>query len=277
MMKKNIHLQGLRPWHLYFALRNRIDYPLRNYVAWKRPLPERQAPENAALLSDFPITIKNQALSLMQSFHLDDQRLFLTTDDLVVNLYYLDALQQVFSAVDVDWGESMHTGDVGPSDWFYLPGLYHFIRYYKCPQGREVCLEGFEIDPYRVYANLHSRYDYACHRSKAFPMVRYHPLAFQEQPEQFDMLIQFFPFLFLKDHLAWGLPGTMFNPRGLFQGLLNSLKKGGHWIILNQGEAEHGVQMELIEECGLQILTQFELRSVFKQYQKKHWMMVIKK
>jgi hypothetical protein len=273
--KKN--LKGMHPWHIYYQLRNSLDFPLRNLISWKRPLPALNKSENSIPLSHFPYQIQGQAITLLQQFHLYDLPLLFTDFQLEVNCYYLDVLSQVFSALKVEWRSTLRAADVGPSDWFYLPALVQFLSYYQSPQGRRVDLEGYEIDPYRVYADLHSRFDHAQQQCVAFPGVSYHPQAFQEQPDSLDVLIQFFPFLFLKDHLEWGLPRSLFDPEKLFNSLANSLKTGGHWVILNQGDAEHALQNELVAKRGMKILTAFEFQSVYKQYEKKHWAMVITK
>jgi len=273
--KKN--LQGMVPWHLYYQLRNSLDFPLRNLISWKRPLPTHNNPDNSLSLSHFPYEIQGQAVTLLQQYHLYNFHRSFTVFELEVNCYYLDVLTKVFSTIKVEWGAKLRVADVGPSDWFYLPALVQFLRYYQQPQGRNVDLEGFEVDPYRVYADLHSRYDHAQQQCADFHEVVYHPQAFQEQPESFDILIQFFPFLFLKDHLEWGLPRYLFDPEKLFDSMASSLKPGGYWVILNQGDAEHGMQKALVAHRGMKILTSFEFQSVYKQYEKKHWAMVITK
>jgi hypothetical protein len=276
MMDKK-KLQRLYPWHWVYQLRNSLDFPLRNLISWKRPFPAHKKSDYTLPLSHFPYQIQGRAITLIQQFHLDDLKLPFTDFQLEVNCYYLDVLSQVFSTLKVEWGTTLRVADVGPSDWFYLPALVQFLSYYQTQQAREVTLEGFEIDPYRVYADLHSRYDHAQQQCAAFPAVAYHPRAFQEQAEAFDILIQFFPFLFLKDHLEWGLPRSLFDPEKLFGSLASSLKPGGYWVILNQGDAEHALQKELVADGGLKILTAFEFQSVYKQYEKSHWAMVITK
>ena len=271
------YLQGMKPWHYYYQLRNSIDFPLRNLIPWKRPFPASKNTENSIPLSHFPYQIQGLAQTLNQQFHMDEPHLSFTDFQLEANFYYLDVLSQVFDKLEVNWGSTLHAADVGPSDWFYLPALVQFLKYFKNPQGREVYLEGFEMDPYRVYADFHSRYDHARKQCDVFPTVMYHSAAFQELPDRFDMVIQFFPFLFLKDHLEWGLPRSLFDPQELFLKLSKSLKPGGYWLILNQGEAEQSLQKDLVTENKLKIATAFEFQSVYKQYEKKHLAMVITK
>jgi hypothetical protein len=276
MMNKRF-LEGMYPWHWVYQLRNSLDFPLRSLISWKRPLPALEKSTNSLPISCFPYPIQGQAKTLIQQFHLNELPLSFTDFQLGVNCYYLDVLTQVFSTIKVEWGATLRAADVGPSDWFYLPALVQFLSYHQALQAREVSLEGFEIDPYRVYADLHSRFDHAQQQCTAFPGVIYHPRAFHEQPEKYDVLIQFFPFLFLKDHLEWGLPRSLFDPEKLFGSLASSLKPGGTWVILNQGNAEHTLQKELVAVSGLKILTAFEFQSVYKHYEKSHWAMVITK
>ncbi|MBU4258784.1 MAG: hypothetical protein KKH45_05285 [Proteobacteria bacterium] len=52
--------------------------------------------------------------------------------------------------------------------------------------------------------------------------------------------------MFIKDHLKWGLPFRRFNPIKLLRDVWDSLKPGGALIIVNQGEAEHRAQKDML-------------------------------
>ncbi len=87
---------------------------------------------------------------------------------------------------------------------------------------------GFEADAYRVYSDFYSRFDYASTYIGEMKDVHFIPTAFDVQSERYDLIMQFFPFIFVKDHLEWGLPKAMFNPEKLLKSIIVSLKTGGY-------------------------------------------------
>ena len=192
-------------------------------------------------------------------------------------MYYLDLFQSAFDKINALLPQKINAVDVGPSDWFYLAALVNFLRYYQVSEGRELIIHGFEIDPYRVYDNFHARHNIACQRISAFDCVQYHKEPFSASTENYDLVLQCFPFLFLKDHLSWGLPKGLFNPGKLLADVAFSLKKDGLLLIINQGEAENRMQKEMLDEAQLSLLTEFEFTSMFKKYDHEHYVMVAKK
>ena len=270
-MEKEHKKQQIRPWHVLSVVRNSIDFPLRNLMRWHKPLAESQSADLMTLLSHFPPQIQNDAEGLMQQYRLTDFQQLATFEQLAVNLYYLDLLLQTFSDMAMTWPEDMKAADVGPSDWFYVPALYGFLRYDNNPGGRRLALEGFEVDPYRMYADFHARIDHAEKYIQAFDSITYQTNAFTIQSDAYDLIVQFFPFVFLKDHFAWGLPYALFDPSGLLEKIEMSLKPGALFLVVNQGKAELEQQKELMTRGSLQQVKEFQFHSAYKQYKKDHW------
>jgi hypothetical protein len=269
--------QKLHLWHLYYLLRNSIDFPLRNFFHWTRPIRDKKIPDASLLLSHFEKQNQTLVRSLWQTYHLNEIELPFSYEQMQVNMYYLALFIRSFSALDMEWADQIRVADVGPSDWFYLPALVNFLRYDHSPAGRTVSLEGYEVDPLRVYADYHTRQDHALQRCAAFNGVHFVPHAFTNQPEQFDILVQCFPFLFLKDHLKWGLPVSLFDPQGLFQKLESSLKPGGLLLIVNQGSEEKALQKKILATGKLTLVAEFLFQSTVKTYSNEHLVMVLKK
>jgi len=130
-------------------------------------------------------------------------------------------------------------------------------------------LIGFEADAYRIYNDLHSRQDYARAHLRGLPIerVHYEPRAFAAQPAAYDLVTLFFPFVFERDHLAWGrdhlawgLPRGLFRPQVLLAAAWASLRPGGTLLVVNQGEDEHMAQKAMLTASGMPIAyaTRFE-------------------
>ncbi len=247
--------------HLLLDARNRLDYPLRQLFRWRRSgfrihprleddpfaaLPAGDRPRAAAL-----------AGRLASAYHLEGFAAQTTPLNYRENLFYLHLLESALEASAISLPDPVRAADIGPSHWFYVQALAALLRWWRTPRPRQIDLQGYEIDPYRVYADLHSRYDHALGHMRGLPGVRYIPRGFSAQPAAFHLIFMLFPFVFSQDHLEWGLPGSLFQPRALLQAAWQSLQSGGLLIIVNQGEEEHRAQRALLEAEGIPIRAAF--------------------
>jgi len=247
--------------HLLFDVRNRLDYPLRQLFRWRRagfrisprpevdpfaPLPAEDRPRAVAL-----------AGRLVRDYHLEEFAAQTTPVNYRENLFYLHLLESALEASQISLPEEIRAADIGPSHWFYVQALAALLRLWRTPHPRQIDLQGYEIDAYRVYADLHSRYDHAIGHIRDLPGVTYIPRGFSAQPLAFHLIFMLFPFVFSQDHLEWGLPGSLFQPRALLQAAWQSLQPGGLLIIVNQGEEEHAAQRALLEAEGIPIRAAF--------------------
>ncbi|MEW6505724.1 MAG: hypothetical protein AB1457_17330 [Chloroflexota bacterium] len=247
--------------HLLLDVRNRLDYPLRQWFRWKRAgfriTPRPAADPFAALPPEDRPRAAALAERLVHDYHLHDFAAQTTPINYRENLFYLHLLESALEASRINLPESLRAADIGPSHWFYVQALAALLRWWQTPQPRRIDLQGYEIDAYRVYADLHSRYDHALGHIRGLPGVTYIPQGFTVQPAAFHLIFMLFPFVFSKDHLEWGLPGSLFQPRRLLQDAWKSLQPGGLLVIVNQGEEEHTAQRTLLEAEGIPIRTAF--------------------
>jgi hypothetical protein len=247
--------------HLLMDVRNRLDYPLRQLFRWRRagfhirPQPE-QDPWAALPPEDRPRAAE-LAGRLIRQYHLEDFASQTTPINYRENLFYLHLLECALEASAISLPDTIRAADIGPSHWFYVQAQAALLRWWRTPHPREIDLQGYEIDAYRVYADLHSRHDHALGHMRGLPGVTYIPRGFSAQPTTFHLIFMLFPFVFSKDHLEWGLPGSLFQPRALLQAAWQSLQSGGLLIIVNQGEAEHTAQRALLESEGIPIRAAF--------------------
>lgn len=130
--------------------------------------------------------------------------------------------------------------DIGAKNWRYLPALIAFLRVKeKCSS---IKLLGVELDAYRIYANLRTRFSYAeyftkvCRNDVVEP--KYLAADIRDVNVLGDVIFWFFPFVSIAPHLSWGLPLSLFDHRAVAAHVENLLKTRGVLVIANQGEWE---------------------------------------
>ncbi len=252
------------------TLRNAIDYPLRQLIRWRRGgLHFRNEPK-AKQYAHLPMYARGQAEAAAQrlrvDYHLHDLYQHSPVDNYCENLFYLELLEAAFNRAEAHLPMSVSAADIGVSHWFYVQALHALLTRWEAPAGRTLTLRGYEADPYRVYANLHSRYDHALAHIRELPNTRFIPEAFTEQRHAFDVVTMLFPFVFVRDHLRWGLPRPAFAPDALLTMAWRSVKPGGLLLIVNQGEAEHAAQKEKLAALNIIPIAAFRHESLLYEY-----------
>lgn len=232
---------------VFAQLHNAIDYPLRQLFRWGRGGLHWRNESKAEAYAHNP-TAAAEAARLLKTYDLAHFARHSRARNYRENLYYLALIE---SALPSTTGLCSRVVDIGASDWFYVHALYAYLK--RTEPSPE--LIAFEADAHRVYNDLHSRLDYAHAYMRGLPseLVRYEPRAFAAQPEAFDLATMFFPFVFERDHLAWGLPRGLFRPPSLLAAAWASLKPGGALLIVNQGEDEHRAQHALCAQLGIEV------------------------
>lgn len=251
-------------------IHNAIDYPLRQFFRWRRKglsIPN----QSKNTLFDFLPPAENEQAVIKEAYyrkiyHLEEFYQNSHAGNYRETLYYLEMLEQALHNSKSVLPDHVSCADIGPSHWFYVQGLHACLRWYQAPDGRSVQLTGFETDAYRLYNDFRSRADHAIANIRSLANVEYLPQAFSSNPAQYDLVIMFFPFVFIPDHLQWGLPGRMFNPVELLTHAWQSLRTGGTLVIANQGEKEHSAQRLMLESLSIPIKTTHRFESLFFKY-----------
>jgi SAM-dependent methyltransferase len=162
----------------------------------------------------------------------------------VETLSYLDFIEQLLPP---EQGDSSHSVcrwlDVGVKNWAYVDALYGVLK----RRYGEFFLTGIEIDPYRIYSDLYSRWDYAQTYIRELSNTCYLVGDVMEHQEQYDIISSFLPFVFIEPCLSWGLPKRLFIPEDYLRHLIELLKPGGLLLIINQGEDESMEQERLFK------------------------------
>jgi SAM-dependent methyltransferase len=263
-----------------FALRNVLDYPLRQRIRLRRPGLHFHNEGKDALFDDLSAHDSQQAEEvanhLRDIYHLEPLYANSSVTNYRENLYYLELLEKALESASPDWPLKVDAADIGPSSWFYVQAYYALLRWWKHETGREVHLTGFEIDAYRVYADFRSRYDHALAHLHDLPGVHYLAQPFERQPTKYDLITELFPFVFLPDHLNWGLPQTLFYPQKLLESAWQSLKPGGVLILINQGEEEHNAQVKMLKELDILPIAAFRHDSTLFHYDLPRFALVVR-
>ena len=263
------------------TLRNAIDYPLRRRITWRRPIRRpRNEPKQDLFRRLAPPerdSARATAARLKKDYRLDELFNASTRNNYRENLFYLEILEAALTRAAFRPPETLYVGDVGPSHWFYVRALYQLLLWWQTTTPRQVTLHGFEIDPYRVYADFHSRMDHAKAQMRGLEGVFYHPEGVETHPRDFDLVLQLFPFVFVEDHLDWGLPRGLFSPQQLLADAWKKLKPGGLLVVVNQGEAEHKEEQRMMSSQGIKPAAAFGHDSLLFSYDLRRYVLAARK
>ncbi|MGB9674241.1 MAG: hypothetical protein ACPL3P_08900 [Anaerolineales bacterium] len=257
---------------------NRLDYALRQLFRWKRGKVKLQNQPKENLFHE--LTLETQIIAqsleerLRSEYHLDYLSQHSSRENYRENLYYLSLLETTFNQAKIRLHQEITVADIGVSSWFYVQALAAFLKWHQAPDSRMVHLYGYERDAFRVYTDFHSRFDHAQAYMNGLHNVHYLPQPFNLQADRFDLIFMLFPFVFLADHLKWGLPKNQFQPETLLSIAWQSLKKGGFLVIVNQGEREHLAQKQLLEKVAIPIHNEFKFESPLFHYDLERYVLV---
>lgn len=168
----------------------------------------------------------------------------LISRNLAENNYTFDILNQYFSKKKV---KDVKILDIGSKNWFYAEGLHRYFASF-C---KDFQIDGVEIDAYRLYSNLFSRYEVAKYYTKDFSNMRYITDNALNINDKYDYITWFLPFVINYPHKMWGLPQKYFYPKRLLSHAINLLNTGGQLLIINQGEIEANTQKQLLDELNI--------------------------
>ena len=175
------------------------------------------------------------------------------------NLYTKDVLEQVFTKIKKS---NMNILDIGCKNWFYAKGEYDYFESF-C---EDFCLDGVELDAYRLYSNLYSRYETAKFYIKDLKNVNYIVGNLLSINKKYDYIIWFLPFVFEEPLKYWGLPKKFFDPVNLLVHAYGLLEVGGQMLIVNQGLDEFEEQKRLLNNIGIPYDSIGLINSQFFQY-----------
>jgi len=95
--------------------------------------------------------------------------------------------------------------------------------------------------------------------------------------KKYDYITWFLPFITKKPLKYWGLPMKYFCPEKLLTHAYSLLSNNGQMLIINQGEKEAQIQLELLEKLNIPFENLGEIHNEYFEYQNKRFGFLIKK
>jgi SAM-dependent methyltransferase len=268
----------------YFTLldlRNRLDFAIRQRVRFPSRAVNVKAGTQPDFMAAYPKEIRPQAVDeiarLRAAYPDAGIEANVSEREIRENYFYLAMLDEAFRRSVAALPAEVTAADIGPSSWFYARALFAALSTYGTSQPRAVNLIGFEVDAYRLYADFHTRRDHALANMHGLSDVMYVDHGFEPRDNTYDVLTVFFPFVFQKDHLEWGLPRRLFNPARLLGDAMASLKPGGLLVVVNQGLDEHEEQKRLLREAGITPAIAFKMDPLLFDYSLDRYIITVKK
>lgn len=259
-----------RFYFAYLKQKNSLDYAIRQKIHFDpRPVSGLKVNRQNILLSyphESRELVKNQIDRLNTHYHFADYSLNHSTAESKENYFYLSMLDKALQEIQTKLPETLKAADIGPSSWFYVHALTAALTWYGSSQPRSIHLAGYEVDAYRLYSDFRTRKDHALGNMLGLSNVEYIDHGFSVQPAAFDVITLFFPFVFEKDHLQWGLPGGLFDPAILMKAAWDSLRPNGLIVIVNQGINEHQAELKLLDDLGIPVSSVFRMDSLLFSY-----------
>lgn len=260
-------------------LTNQFYFTLRNSITFSRKLKGITNQDKTGLFPDKPEQDLEKGL-------LDSYNFYSFYDNSTItsykeNLYIIKLLQDIFSAENI-YIESYNIRilDIGSRNFSYAASLHHFFSYHNTQKKtRTIHLDGIEIDPNRLMADLHTRKDYANYYIKNLTNTHYLTENFLNyNTKQYNFITWFLPFLTKKPILSWGLPLNYLQPSLMIEHAYNLLASDGYMIIANQSLEEAKIQIDLLNQQNIyhkQIYTEYT--NSFTPFRNKRSIILVKK
>ena len=209
--------------------------------------------------------IRNKTKFSRKNFVEKDEKLLFR--NYLENLYTYDILEQCLKKYPSDTAKIL---DIGSKNWFYAKGEYSFFKSFV----QTPCLDGVEIDAFRLYSNLYSRYESAKFYTKNLKNTNYIAGDLLSISDTYDYIIWFLPFVTIEPLKYWGLPEKYFMPEKLLYHAFSLLKNGGQMLIVNQGEKEASAQKLLFEKLNIKYTEKGIVKSDFLEYKNDRYAFV---
>lgn len=266
----------------YFEnIKNNIDFFLREHLKFSRKNYFEANESKEGLFEGLknPQKALERENFLYEKYELEFLKSNSTRQNYLENLYIIDVLDKYFAPhpnPPPQGGREVHKYfvlDIGCKNWFYAKGEHAFFKKF-C---NNLVLDGIEIDTHRLYSNFYSRKEAAKFYIKGLENTEYIEGDFLNHNEKYDYMVWILPFVVENPLLKWGLPLRYFKPEEMLKKAYDLLKNGGSMLILNQGKAEHDIQIKLCEKLNINYTTFGEVKSEFLHYNIERYLMLIEK
>jgi hypothetical protein len=258
---------------------NAVSFWIRQTLHWSKGKPKLYQESKQDLFSYLgpeKQEAEAKADNLCKHYHLDTLAELSTQVLYRKNLYLIDVLDKATEGLNlpdspskkIPGSRSLKALDVGAQDWHYVFGLEKWLRFKGNPNGREVSLMGIELDGYGIYADLHSRKDYAevyAQQTENVDVVysigdflKYKAPDSAGAPaaglgsgidsgldSTYDFISIFYPFVTRYQLLLWGLPLRFFSPPNFLIKSASLIRPGGWLLVFCHTQIEHDLFLDL--------------------------------
>lgn len=253
---------------------NKLDFFIRSQIRFSRKYSGKNEPKEGLFLDLPPEKTKNiqeKEEYYYKKYNLEKLKNNSTKLTYLENLSVIELLEENFPENITD--KELKILDIGSKNWPYAYAEYSFFKFMAGQN--DIYLTGIEIDAYRRYLNLHSRYDYAMYHTKDLSNTRYIAGNFLDHIEKYDYIVWFLPFVTRYPLIKWGIPMEYFKPTEMLKHACSLLNPDGKMIITNQNEEEYSIQERLLLELEISFEKKGEFKSIFSGYQKPRFITVV--
>jgi hypothetical protein len=237
---------------------NAFSFWVRRMLRWSggKPKLNQESKDNLfAYLQEGQSEAEARAVALHARYQLEPLARLSTATRYRENLYLLDALEKATHGLPVPFRECgvIKALDVGSQEWYYVFALERWLQWHNRKNVDQVELTGIELDGYEIYADFHSRQDYAQAyvEQTGNPKVRYEIGDFLDSRERgHDIIFIFYPLLLRYQVLLWGLPLRYFAPKSILLQAAGLTRPGGWLVVFCHTLREHEVLLDLGQAAG---------------------------
>jgi len=235
---------------------NAFSFLVRRMLRWSRGTAAlRQEPKDNLFvyLQDGHDAAETRAAGLLARYQLEPLIRLSTASLYRKNLYLLDVLEKATDGLHLPFHDhrAIKALDVGSQDWYYVFALERWLQRNNRTSDDQVDLTGVELDGYEIFADFHSRKDYALAyvEQTGNPNVRYEIGDFLKCTKSgHDIVFMFYPLVLRYQVLLWGLPLRYFAPGKMLQQAAALTRPGGWLVVFCHNLSEHQALLKLAHE-----------------------------
>jgi len=261
---------------LYKNFHNIIEFNIRRKLNFSRGKYIIENESKKDLFNEFELEKKelliNKEKLFREKYELND---FYNESSLSLYQYNLLIIELLEKYIKLNKKESIEILDIGSKNWEYLFGQYYFFK--NKNEKKEISISGIEIDAYRRYRNLYTRYDYANSFTEKLENSKYIVGDFMEHSGNYDYIICFFPFIIPSPLIHWGLPLSFLKPKEMLKHAHDLLKKDAVLLISNQYVEEYELQSKYLKELKINFERKGEFISEFMDQKRKWFITIVRK
>jgi hypothetical protein len=261
---------------IYKNFHNIIDFYIRNKLNFSRGKYIIENESKKDLFNEFElekrkILIKKELL-FREKYELND---FYKNSPLFLYQYNLLIIELLEKYIEKNEEKSLEILDIGSKNWEYLFGEYYFFK--NGNKEKELSIYGIELDAYRRYKNLYTRYDYAISFTEKLKKSKYIVGDFMEHNGSYDYILCFFPFIIPSPLIHWGLPLKFLRPMEMLKHAYSLLKEDGILLISNQYSKEYELQSDYLKQLEFNFEKKGEFISNFMDQKRKWFITIVRK